>query len=144
MLARSRGVVHTTASSGALSPASNMSSMLCGSGGLRLRFLRHLGRVRDLPDNLDDVPVRIEDVQLPVGTVATPEDLVDAGELLLRPKVARVRAQRLERPPYERRHGDAVAVAGVEVHHGGREPVARSEPLVLARQDAVEGRDLLA
>jgi hypothetical protein len=46
---------------------------------LGLRFLGHLGRVRDLPHDLDDVPVRVEDVELSVGAVATAEDLLDPG-----------------------------------------------------------------
>src|SRR6185437_8673607 len=106
MLARSRGVVQTTASSGALSPASSMTSMLRGGCGFGLRVRRDLGRVRDLPHDLDDVPLPaeggvfrpraggfaagacslegVEDVQLPVGSVAAAQDLVDALQLFLR------------------------------------------------------------
>src|SRR4249920_763018 len=97
MLARSRGVVQTTASSGAFSPTSSMPSIL--RGGRRLRLRRALRRLRDLAHDLDDVAVGVEDVELPVGAVAPAQDLIDAGELLLRAEVAGVRAQRLQRPP---------------------------------------------
>src|SRR5436309_3267708 len=96
MLARSRGVVQTTASSGALSPASSMTSMLRGGCGLGLRVRRDLGRFRDLPHDLDDVPVRVEDVQLSVGAVSAAQDLLHALPLFLRPEIARVRTQRLQ------------------------------------------------
>src|SRR5215472_8927477 len=141
MLARSRGVVQTTASSGALSPISSTARILC-SGRLGLR--RDLGRLRDLPHHLDDVTVRVEDVQLPVGAVAPPEDLVDAGQLLLRAEIACMRLDRLECAAHERGDGHAVAAAGVEVHDRRREPVPRGQPFVLGGQDAVEGGDLLA
>src|SRR3954453_22541189 len=100
MLARSRGVVQTTASSGALSPTSSMASMLRGGG--RLRFRSHLGGFRDLPCDLHDVLVRVETVELPVGAVAAAEDLLDARQLLLRAEVAGVRLQRLQRPAHQR------------------------------------------
>ena len=80
MVARSRGVVHTPASSGAMSPTSSTSSSLCGSW---LGLAGDFRRLRDLARDLDDVPVRVEDVELPVGAVAAAQDLVDAGELLL-------------------------------------------------------------
>src|SRR3954449_11700487 len=101
MLARSRGVVQTTASSGAFSPTSSMSPSL-RSSGLRLR--RDLCRLGDLARDLDDVLVRVEDVELAVGAVAAAQDLLDAGELLLGAEVARVPAQRLHCPPDEGRH----------------------------------------
>src|ERR1700751_5376872 len=126
-----------------LLPDLEHSPSLCRSRG-RLRHCGDLGRLRDLPDNLDDVPVCVEDVELPVGAVATPQDLVDAFQLLLRAEVAGVRTQRLQRPPYEGGDGDAVAASRVQVHQRRGEPVARGEPLVLGREDAVERRDLLA
>src|SRR5437899_13010522 len=103
MLARSRGVVQTTASSGAFSPTSSTRSILRGGRRLRLGLRRDLGGVRDLPRDLDDVPVRVEDVELAVGAVAAAQDLLDAGELLLGAEVARVPADRSE----ERRGGKA-------------------------------------
>src|SRR5439155_22091557 len=98
-LARSRGVVQTTASSGAFSPTSSMRSILRGDRRLRLR--RDLGGVRDLPRDLDDVAVAVEDVELAVGAVAAAQDLLDAGELLLGAEVARVPADRLQCASHE-------------------------------------------
>ena len=60
------------------------------------------------------------------------------------PSSRRVRADRLQRAPHERGHRQPVAAPRVEVHHRRRQPVARGEPLVLGREDPVEGRDLLA
>src|ERR1043166_8017114 len=97
MLARSRGVVQTTASSGAFSPASSMTPMLRGGCGLRLRLGCDFGCVRDLAHHFHDVPVRVEDVQLSIGSVPAAQDLLYALQLVLRPEVARMRAQRLER-----------------------------------------------
>src|SRR3954471_11864769 len=142
MLARSRGVVQTTASSGAFSPTPSTRSIL--RGGRRLRLRRDLRRLGDLPRHLDDVLVRVEDVELAVGAVAAAQDLLDAGELLLGAEVARVPAQRLHCSSDEGRHGQPVPATRVKIHHRRREAVARREPLVLGREDAVEGRDLLA
>ena len=49
-----------------------------------------------------------------------------------------------DRPANEPRDGNAVPSTRSEVHHRGLEAVARGEPLVLARQDAVVRGDLLA
>src|SRR5262245_63598813 len=106
MLARSLCVVHTTSSSGALSPISSTARILCsGRFGLRCDFRC----LCDLPRHLDDVAVRVEDMQLPVGAVAAAEDLVDAGQLVLRTEIARLWLHGLERPAHER--GDRHAVA---------------------------------
>src|SRR5437879_12039285 len=92
-------------------------------GGRRLR--RYLGGVRDLPRDLDDVPVRVEDVELAVGAVAAAQDLLDAGELLLGAEVARVRADRLQCPSHEGRHWQPVAAPRGAVHDRARDSVAR-------------------
>ena len=52
-------------------PAARVDVLACGGSGRRQR----LGRVRDLPHDLDDVAVRVPDAQLPVGAVAAVEDL---------------------------------------------------------------------
>src|SRR5579875_2571106 len=105
---------------------------------------RDLRRLHDLAHDVDDVARRAEDAELAVGAVAAPEDLLDPAELLLASELARLRAQRLQRPPHEGGDRQPVAAAGLEVDHRGGEPVAGGEPLVLARQDAVEGGDLHA
>ena len=99
MLARSRGVVQTTASSGALSPTSSMGSILRGGRGLRLRLGCALRRIRDLPHHVAEVTARVEDVELTVRTVAATQDLVDAREFLLRAEVAREIAEATEAAP---------------------------------------------
>src|SRR5438046_6117069 len=105
---------------------------------------RDLGRGGDLAGNLDDVAVRVEDPQLAVGAVAAGEDLAHALELAFRAELARVRLELAQRAPDQLRERDAVPAAGCEVHNRGIEPVPRSEPLVLRRQDPVVRRDPLA
>ena len=69
------------------------------------------------------------------------EDRADALELALGAELARVRLDLLQRPPHELRDGNAVPLAGGEVHDRRLEPVAAGEPLVLGREDAVVRRD---
>src|SRR5262249_22172333 len=102
-----------------------------------------LGCVRDLGDDLDDVPIRVEHAQLPRGAVAAREDVAHALELPLGAELARVRRDLLQSPPDQLRDGDAVALARREVHHRRLEAVAAGEPLVLGREDAVVRRYLL-
>src|SRR4051794_36758401 len=103
-----------------------------------------LGRVRDLARDLDDVPVRVEDAQLPVGAVPAREDRAHALELRLRAELARVRLDVAQRGAGELGERDTVPPAGCEVHHRRLEPVACAEPLVLGREDPVVRRDLAA
>src|SRR2546423_9570509 len=105
---------------------------------------RDLGRVRDLADDLDDVAVRVEDAELPVGAVAAREDVAHAFELTLCTELPRVRLDVPERPADELGDGDAVPAARGEIHHGRLEAVPRREPLVLGRQGPVVRRDRLA
>src|SRR5579863_9839600 len=98
IVARSRGVVHTPASSGALSPISSMAPSLRGG---RFRLGSHFGGLRDLPHDFHDVLVGVEDVELPIGAVAAAEDLVDACELLLRAELTRVWLERRKRAAHE-------------------------------------------
>ena len=72
-----------------------------------MRLGADLGELGDLPDDLDDVPVRIEDAQLAVGAVAAAEDVLDACELALRAELARVRRDDLQRAADELRERNA-------------------------------------
>src|SRR5262245_2223145 len=106
---------------------------------------RHaLGRVRDLPDDLDDVAVRVVDTQLPVGAVAALQDRADPLELRLRAELAGVRLEVAQRAADELGDRHPVPAAGGEVHHRRLEAVAGSEPLVLRGEDPVVRRDLFA
>src|SRR5437764_10608099 len=100
--------------------------------------------LRDLAHDLDDVAVRVEDAQLHVGAVAAAQDCLDAGKLPLGAELARVRLDEPHRSPDRLRDRHAIPASGLQVHHGGLEPVPRRQPLVLSREDAVERRDLLA
>src|SRR5262249_15627999 len=80
----------------------------------------------------------------PVRARAAREDLPDALELTLAAELARVRLDVPERAADELRDRHAVAPAGGEVHHRRLEPVARRQPLVLARENAVVRWDLPA
>src|SRR5690242_21236641 len=63
---------------------------------------------------------------------------------LFRSEVARVRLHRLQRTSHERRDRQPIAASGVQVHHRCRKAVARREPLVLGRENAMEGGNLFA
>src|SRR4051812_13566994 len=102
-----------------------------------------LRRRGDFLDDLDDVAVRVEDAQLALGAVAAIQERVDPFELALGAELARVRLDLLQRAADELRDWYAVPPARVQIHQRRLEPVARSEPLVLGRQDPVEGLDRL-
>src|SRR4029079_15620175 len=108
------------------------------SGGNRRCFRR----VRDLADDLDDVPVRVPDPALAVGAVAPREDFSDPLELAVGPELARVWLDLLQRPTHELRDRHAVARPPLKVHYRRLEPVAGGEPLVLGGQDSVVRGDL--
>jgi len=61
------------------------------SGGNRRCFRR----VRDLADDLDDVPVRVPDPALAVGAVPPREDFSDPLELAVGPELARESIDRI-------------------------------------------------
>src|SRR5207247_3021170 len=82
--------------------------------------------------------------KLRVGARAARENVEDPFELPLGAELACVRLDVGDRPANEPRDGNAVPSTRSEVHHRGLEAVARGEPLVLARQDAVVRGDLLA
>src|SRR5207245_11649475 len=77
-----------------------------------------LGQLRDLPDDLDDVAVRVEDSELPVGAVAAAEDLLDPGELGLRAQLAGVRLEQLQRPADHLRNGEDRKSTRLNSSHG--------------------------
>src|SRR5918998_1774590 len=101
-------------------------------------------RLRDLAHDLDDVAIRVEDPQLARRAVAPRQDLEHALELALRPELARVRLELAHAPPDELPHGNTVPPPRDEVHHRRLQPIARGQPLVLGREDAMERRDLVA
>src|SRR5438132_11180964 len=109
----------------------------------QLRLGGHLSCVGDLAHDLDDVAVRVEDAQLPVGPVSVRQDLVDYLELSFRPELARVWLDFFERPADQLRDGNAIAPSRRQIHQRSLEAVASGEPLVLGRQDPVIRRDLL-
>src|SRR5262249_58848208 len=82
--------------------------------------------------------------ELAVGAVPAAEDLLDPGQLVLGPELAGVRRGELHRAADHLRDGLTVAPPGDEIHDRRLEPVARREPLVLGREDAVIARNLLA
>src|SRR5947209_5055799 len=87
-------------------------------GGLRrrLRLARDLGLLGDLARDLDDVPVRAVDVELPVGAVAAAQDLLDSRELLLGAELLRVRREVPHRAPDQPGDGYPVPPSGQEIH----------------------------
>ena len=99
--------------------------------------------LRDLAYDLDQVAVGIEDAQLPIRAVAVAEEVIDPLELSLRAELACVRLELPQPPADELRHGHPIAAPGGEVHDRRLEPVAGSQPLVLARQDPVVRANLL-
>src|SRR3954453_18582624 len=87
-----------TSSPGAAWPrASGIASPTCSIAAT----LRDLGGGRDLAYHLDDVAVRVEHAQLPLGAVAPSQDLADALELALGAQLARVRLDVAQRPSDE-------------------------------------------
>src|SRR5438270_10363706 len=100
--ASSCGVVQTRAS-GIRSPTASTGSSLLGGD------LRQLG---DLAHDFDDVPVRVEDAQLPIGSIAATDDVLDPFELALDAQLACVRIDELQRAADHLRVGPAVAPSG--------------------------------
>src|SRR5205807_4267511 len=82
--------------------------------------------------------------QLPAGAVSARENLADPLELSVGAELARVRLDVAERATDELGDRHSVPPPRGEIHHRRLQPVAGGEPLVLARQDPVEGRDLLS
>src|SRR3954454_5788983 len=111
---------------------------------LRSSLGGRFSRVRDLARHLDDVAVRVEDAELPVGAVALREDVLDALELAVGAELAGMRLEVPERPPDELSDGHAVPAARGEVHDRRLEAVACTEPLVLGDENAVERGQLRA
>ena len=115
---------------------------------LDLRERRHrqrLGRVGDLAGDLDDVAVRVEDAELALGARAASRGSSSTpSSSRSEPSSRACGRSSLDRPPDQARDRDAVPAPGREVHHRRLEPVARGEPLVLAREDPVVRGDLLA
>src|SRR5436190_20338566 len=106
-LRRSFGAVDTDAPaprSPAASIAASLLRQLCGG--------RDFGGVGDLAHDLDDVAVRVEDTQLPVGAVPVAQHLLDSLQLALRAELPGVRPELLQRPFDRLDDRDAVAAAG--------------------------------
>src|SRR4029079_2130905 len=75
----------------------------------------HLGRLRELLHDLDDVAVRVPDPKLRVGAVAAGQDLRAPLELQVGAELAGVRFEVAQRPPHELRDRDPVAPSGRQV-----------------------------
>src|SRR5262245_61853650 len=102
-------------------PSERRHRSTAGKRGIVSRSLRGVcagfGRVGDLSDDLDDVPIRIEDATLAVGAVAAGEDLADPFELTFGAELARMWLDVAQRSADELRDRDAVAATGRKVHH---------------------------
>src|SRR5215471_20797473 len=66
----------------------------------------HLGGECDLPCDLDDVAVRVEDAELTLGAVPSSQQLAHAFELPLGSELLRVRLDLAEGPPDDLRYRD--------------------------------------
>src|SRR6185436_2836245 len=105
---------------------------------------RHFRGVCNFADDLDDVPVRVEDAQLAIGAVAVAENLLDSFELAVRAELPGVRPDLLKSATNQLCNGDAVPPSGCEIHERRFEAVAAGKPLVLRGEDAVVRRDFFA